>query len=159
MYSNLGQEPFCSRLTLLYGCALGERSSGVILKFRTSSFKCYVDHSHTVYSSGNIDVRNWVHLFESPCILKFTEPLTFQDMRVKLNNETVSFPTLHYYRVGISLSLIDVSLTSRNINWFRETLWARLCLMQVCFFAFCCSRYYQYVGSEEVCSVSRAGAT
>jgi len=27
--------------------------------FRTSSFKCYVVHSHTMYSSGNIDVRNW----------------------------------------------------------------------------------------------------
>jgi len=35
----------------------------------TSSFKCYVDHSHTMYSSGNIDVRNWVHLFESRCII------------------------------------------------------------------------------------------
>ena len=44
---------------------LGERSSGDIWKFRTSSFKCYVDHSHTVYSSGNIDIRNWVQLFES----------------------------------------------------------------------------------------------
>ena len=36
----------------------------------TSCLKCYVDHSHTVYSSGNIDVRNWVHLFESRCIFK-----------------------------------------------------------------------------------------
>jgi len=27
-------------------------------KCRTSSFKCYLDHSHTMYSSGNIDVRN-----------------------------------------------------------------------------------------------------
>jgi hypothetical protein len=50
---------------------LGESSSGGIWKFRTSSFKCYVDHSHTVYSSGNIDLRNWVHLFESPCISSF----------------------------------------------------------------------------------------
>ena len=49
-------------------CALGERSGGGIWKFRTSSFKCYIDHSHTMYSSGNIDVRNWVHLFESRCI-------------------------------------------------------------------------------------------
>jgi hypothetical protein len=57
-----------SQLTLLHSCALRERSSGGILKFRTSSFKCYVDHSHTLYSSGNIDVRNWVHLFESRCI-------------------------------------------------------------------------------------------
>jgi hypothetical protein len=31
--------------------------------------KCYVDHSHTMYSSGNIDVQNWVLLFESHCIL------------------------------------------------------------------------------------------
>ena len=29
-------------------------------------------HSHTMYSSGNIDVRNWVHLFESRCILGCT---------------------------------------------------------------------------------------
>ena len=47
-----------SRLTLLHGFALGERSSGGILKFRTSSFKSYVDYSYTMYSSGNIDVRN-----------------------------------------------------------------------------------------------------
>ena len=53
---------------MLHGCALGERSSGGIWKFRTSSFKCYVDHSHTMYNSGNIDVRNWVHLFESRCV-------------------------------------------------------------------------------------------
>jgi len=62
----------CSQLTLLHGCALGERSSGGIWKFRTSSFKCYVNHSYTMYSSGNIDVRNWVHLFESPCILQMS---------------------------------------------------------------------------------------
>ena len=58
-----------SQLMLLHGCALGERSNGGIWKFRTSSFKCYVDHSHTLYSSGNIDVRNWVHIFESPGIV------------------------------------------------------------------------------------------
>jgi len=58
------------QLTLLHGCVLGELSSGDIWKFRTSSFKCYVDYSHTVYSSGNIEVGNWVHLFESPCIIK-----------------------------------------------------------------------------------------
>ena len=50
-------------------CALGERSSSGIWKFRTSSFKCHVDHSHTIHSSGNIDVRNWVYLFESLCII------------------------------------------------------------------------------------------
>ena len=48
--------------------ALDERSSGGILKFMTSSFRCYVDHSHTMYISGNIDVRIWVQLFKSPCI-------------------------------------------------------------------------------------------
>jgi len=47
-----------SQLTLLHGCALGERSSGGISKFRTCPFKCYVDHSHTMHSSGNIDVRS-----------------------------------------------------------------------------------------------------
>ena len=54
-----------SHFALNWRCctALGERSSGGIWKFRTPSFKCYVDHSHTVYSSGNIDIRNWIHLF------------------------------------------------------------------------------------------------
>jgi len=51
-----------------YMTVLGKCSSSGIWKFRTSSFKCYVDHSHTIYSPGNIDVRNWVHLFESCCI-------------------------------------------------------------------------------------------
>ena len=60
---------------LLHGCAIVELSSGGIWKSRTSSFKCYVDHSHTMYSSGNTDVRNWVHLFDSPCI--FQHPLLF----------------------------------------------------------------------------------
>ena len=55
-----------SHFALNWRCctAIGERSSGGIWKFSTSSFKCYVDHSHTVYSSGNIDVRNWVNIFE-----------------------------------------------------------------------------------------------
>jgi hypothetical protein len=57
-----------SQLMLLHSCALDEHSSGSIWKFRTSSFKCYVDHSHTMYSSGNTDVRNWVRLFELRCI-------------------------------------------------------------------------------------------
>ena len=59
-----------SHFALNWRCCtvLGERCSGGIWKFRTSSFKCYVDHSHTMYSSGNIDVRNWVNLFESRCI-------------------------------------------------------------------------------------------
>ena len=74
-YHRWGRDSFRKRrtsrcqLTLLHGCALGERSSGGIWKFRTFSFKCYVDHSHTKYSSGNIDIRNWVHLFESCCTI------------------------------------------------------------------------------------------
>jgi len=58
-----------SQLTVLHGCALSECSSGDTWKFRTSSFKCYVDRSHTMYSSGNIDIQKWVHLFESCCIM------------------------------------------------------------------------------------------
>ena len=48
---------------------LGERSSGDIWKLRTSSFKYNVDHSHTMYISGNIDVRIWVHLLKTRCKL------------------------------------------------------------------------------------------
>ena len=53
---------------LPHGCALRERSSSGIWKRRTSSFKWYVTHSNTTYSSGIVDVPNWVHLFESPSI-------------------------------------------------------------------------------------------
>ena len=54
-----------SHFVLNWRCctALGERSSGGIWKFRTSSFKCYVHHSQVMYSSGNTDLRIWVHLF------------------------------------------------------------------------------------------------
>jgi len=58
-----------SQVVLLHGCALGERSSGGIWKFRTFSFKCYVDHSHTMFSSGNIDVRIWVQLLNRSVFL------------------------------------------------------------------------------------------
>ena len=62
---------YSSHFALKWSCctALDERSSGGIWKFRTSSFKCYVNHWHTMYISGNIDVRNWVNLFESRCYL------------------------------------------------------------------------------------------
>ena len=38
--------------------SLNEHSSVESLKTRIFSFKCYVDNSHTIYSSGNIDLRN-----------------------------------------------------------------------------------------------------
>ena len=72
-----------SQLTPLHGFGLGERSSGGIWKRRTSSFKCYVDHSHTMYSSGNIDVRNWVHLFQSRSILFFSTLCKFISHRIR----------------------------------------------------------------------------
>jgi hypothetical protein len=58
---------YCIVANLLSGCALGEFYSSDIWNFRTSSFECYLDHPHMMHSSGNIAVRNWVHLFESPC--------------------------------------------------------------------------------------------
>ena len=58
---------FCSQMTLLHGCALGERSSGGVCKFRTSSFKFYLNHSHTMYSWRMYEIE---YLFESPCIHK-----------------------------------------------------------------------------------------
>ena len=35
----------------------------------TSSFKCYVDHSHTMYSSGNIRRTKLSPCFETRCII------------------------------------------------------------------------------------------
>jgi hypothetical protein len=60
-----------SHFALNWRCALGERCSGGIWNFRTSSFKYYVHHPHMMYSSGNIVVRNCVHIFESPCIYTY----------------------------------------------------------------------------------------
>jgi hypothetical protein len=51
--------------------------------------KFYVDHSHTMYSSGNIDVRNWVHLFESRCISQ--EPLLLHLYYVSMVLRTWTF--------------------------------------------------------------------
>jgi hypothetical protein len=48
--------------------AVSVRQSNKILRLIIASswvfYLSYVDHSHTMYSSGNIDVWNWVHLFE-----------------------------------------------------------------------------------------------
>ena len=70
--------------TLLHGCALGERSSGGIWKLMISSFKCYVDYSHIMCSSGNIEVRNWVHIFESRCICEGLVPTPMLSFEVNL---------------------------------------------------------------------------
>jgi len=56
------------QLTLLHSWELDGRFSDGIWKRRILSFKCFVDHSHTMYSSEIIYVRNWVHLFKSLCI-------------------------------------------------------------------------------------------
>jgi hypothetical protein len=68
------------------------RSSSGIWKFKTSSFNCYVDHLHTMYSSGNIDVRNWVHLFESLCILWGVQIGNTADYAVSCNILLPPFP-------------------------------------------------------------------
>jgi len=70
---------------MLHGRALGESSSDAILKYRIFSFKRYVDHLHTMHSSGNIDVRNWVQLFESPSTLLCIEMLLEEFQKVHVN--------------------------------------------------------------------------
>ena len=59
-----------SHFVLNWRCCtvLGKLSSGGIWKFMTSSFKCYIDHSHTMYSSGNIEVGIWVNPFKTRSI-------------------------------------------------------------------------------------------
>jgi len=57
------------QLTLLHGCAIDENSNDSICKFSISSFKCYGVYSYTMYSSENIDVRNWVQHFKSRRII------------------------------------------------------------------------------------------
>jgi len=47
------------------------RSSGGIWRFRTSYFKCYVNNLHTMHSSGNIEIRNWVHLLNHPVCFSY----------------------------------------------------------------------------------------
>jgi len=71
------------------GCAIGKSSSDVTLKFGTFSFKCYVVHSYILFSSGNIDVRNWVHLFVSPCITREIEHTILFIYHVMCTSNTV----------------------------------------------------------------------
>ena len=111
-------------MKLLHGCALGERSSGGIWKFRTSSFKCYVDHSHTMYSSGNIDVRNWVHLFGSRCIfiVKPTRCTIFSNLfystlfcKYEKLVHLVGF-SVEIYRVMSAILGVNILLSARAPN-------------------------------------------
>jgi len=90
-----------SNFALKWHCTIGERSSGGIWKYRTSSFKCYVDHWHIMCSSGNLEVWNWVHLFESRCII--WRPYNTNRVHVKCK------------------SRIDTSNNTGNWNHFRIT--------------------------------------
>ena len=96
---------------LLHGCALGERSSSGIWKFRTSSFKCYVDHSHTMHSSGNIDVQNWVHLFESPCICRHTATAHFSHLTNKVLTACFNYH-LHWSSLWVEISTLPYETNS-----------------------------------------------
>ena len=64
-----------------------------IWKRRSSSFKYYVDHSYTIYSSGKRGVWNLFHLFESPftyvyiCVSISTQQYFTQcELRVKIKS-------------------------------------------------------------------------
>jgi len=105
-------------VTLLHGCALDERSSGGILTHRTSSFKCYVDHSHIVYSSGNIDVWNWVHLFESRSMLHSTFVCTFI-LLCFLRQVHSPFPKLLLHRVRSIASSFNFRYRLQDLKCYK----------------------------------------
>jgi len=110
----------CCVVTILFSIdasarlELGESSRGCIWKFRTSSFQCYVDHSHTKYSLGNIDVRNWVHLLNhavchSWCLSRNTEN--------RLSNPSVT-PICIYHRLQNSILWSHgFAKLNQSMNW------------------------------------------
>jgi len=101
----------------LHDCALGEHSSDVIWKLRTSSFKCYVVHSHITYSSENIDIRNWVHL-ESRFTLSYTSYATNQKLQ---NTNIMCYPGRSVCRIvhhGININ----HTKQGNSLWKKTTL-------------------------------------
>ena len=96
-------------------CAtLGDRSSGSIWKFMASSFKCYVDHSHTLYSSGNIDVRNWVNLFEPRCI-------TEQSCKITTRPEKYGFESLKWRSTKFMLPISEAMPSRISANQYRAS--------------------------------------
>jgi len=116
---------------MLHSCTLAERSSYSIWKFRTSSFKCYADHSHTMYNSGNIDVQNWVHLFESCCIFKNLLKEVLASSSIKISSQ---FSWL-------------------SSNWNSSILWSLMSLFVVILFILFCKNniFYHYY----LCLVNR----
>jgi hypothetical protein len=115
------------QLTLLHGCALSEHSSGGIWKFMTSSFKYYADHSHTMYSSGNIDVRNWVHLFESCCTFLYHSSVYFEISQRVSSFQTSSINLVQFLSPMRAVCSVQHTLYSLNSMIISGLLYDEVC--------------------------------
>jgi len=90
------------------------------------SFKCYVVHSHTIYSSGNIDVRNWVHLFKSrfKWILRNKMsmcglPSSWSGLRLQAGSCEHTIETIGFHRISNSWT-VELLLASQEGVCFVE---------------------------------------
>jgi len=87
-----------------------------------TSLSNFLDHSNTVFISGNIDVQNWVRRFESRSILDWcTDLLKFDG---KFLHTLVYFPTFfHVHFCGFFLKALSIQRLY-NVNEFlvRHTI-------------------------------------
>jgi hypothetical protein len=113
----------------------------------TSSFKSYVYHSHTIYSSGNIDVRNWVHFFNHPLChdARSSECQIRQCIYVAVTCEIDDWSTVHR-----SITLVNFQLDAQRSYLFTYNTFIKILYM---FRALLCSssgglrRNYIYAAS------------
>jgi len=113
---------------LLQGCTVGETSSDSIWKHMISSFQWYVGHSYNVFSSGNIGVRNWVHLFESRCIRthKFALRLVRRSCQIEHPSRVYLMIELYCHFVRCCQQQADIHKTLSH--WHRDQIFQFFCL-------------------------------
>ena len=78
-----------------------------------------------MYSSGNIDARNWVHLFESPCICCFLFTLSarslFYPIRWLLSNSALTL-------FAVQVCLLDTAMfNAKFYPLFPGTFLSKFC--------------------------------
>jgi len=66
-----------------------------------------------MYSSGNIDLRNWVHLFESRCII--------EEIKSRLKSGIACYLLVH--------NLLSFSFLSKNIRIHRTVIFLVFCMV------------------------------
>ena len=114
---------FALNLMLLHGWALDKCSCVGIW---TSSFKCYVDHSHNIYSSGNIDyeiesifLNHAVLILMLHCFVVGLKPVTVLTGLSWLNKKYDSLYSSPHFTLPGVLTYLRYWLAIRWQSWTR----------------------------------------